>query len=56
VELVAACRGDAELEQWMFQRKKALFEELFGRTLTLRCVSAGHDEFEPMAAGSTGLG
>jgi hypothetical protein len=40
----------------MFQRKKALFEELFGRTLTLRCVSAGHDEFEPMAAGSTGLG
>jgi exopolyphosphatase/guanosine-5'-triphosphate,3'-diphosphate pyrophosphatase len=56
VELVATCRGDAELEQWMFQRKKGLFEELFGRTLTLRCVSAGHDEFEPMAAGGTGLG
>ncbi|HKH88534.1 MAG TPA: Ppx/GppA phosphatase family protein, partial [Acidimicrobiales bacterium] len=56
VELVAICRGDAELEQWMFQRKKGLFEELFGRTLTLRCVSAGHDEFEPMAAGGTGLG
>jgi exopolyphosphatase / guanosine-5'-triphosphate,3'-diphosphate pyrophosphatase len=56
VQLVARCRGDAELEQWMFQRKKGLFEELFGRTLTLRCVSAGHDEFEPLAAGSTGLG
>jgi exopolyphosphatase/guanosine-5'-triphosphate,3'-diphosphate pyrophosphatase len=56
VELVARCRGDAELEQWMFQRKKGLFEEIFGRTLTLRCSSAGHDEFEPMAAGSAGLG
>ncbi|MGD0081932.1 MAG: Ppx/GppA phosphatase family protein [Acidimicrobiales bacterium] len=56
VELVATCRGDAELEQWMFQRKKGLFEELFGRTLTLRCMSAGHDEFEPMAAGRTGFG
>lgn len=56
VELVAACRGDGELEQWMFQRKKALFEELFGRTLTLRCVSTGHDELEPMAAASAGPG
>lgn len=56
VELVATCRGDAELEQWMFQRKKALFEELFARKLTLRAVSVRHDEFEPMAAGSTGLG
>jgi exopolyphosphatase/guanosine-5'-triphosphate,3'-diphosphate pyrophosphatase len=55
VELVARCRGDAELEQWMFQRKKGLFEEIFGRTLTLRCVSAGVDEFEPMAARSAGL-
>jgi exopolyphosphatase/guanosine-5'-triphosphate,3'-diphosphate pyrophosphatase len=51
VDLVARCRGDAELEQWMFQRKKDLFEELFGRTLTLRCVSTGPDEFEPLAAG-----
>jgi hypothetical protein len=39
----------------MFQRKKGLFEELFNRTLTLRCLSAGHDEFEPLAAGSAGL-
>jgi exopolyphosphatase/guanosine-5'-triphosphate,3'-diphosphate pyrophosphatase len=56
VELVARCRGDAELEQWMFQRKKGLFEEVFARTLRLRCVSAGRDEFEPMATGSAGLG
>lgn len=55
VELVATCRGDAELEQWMFQRKKGLFEELFARTLTLRFISAGHDEFEPMTVRSTGL-
>jgi len=52
VELVVQCRGDAELELWMFQRKKALFEELFVRKLTLRIVSAGHDEF--VAAASKG--
>jgi exopolyphosphatase/guanosine-5'-triphosphate,3'-diphosphate pyrophosphatase len=37
VKLLARCRGDAELEQWMFQRKKGLFEEIFGRRLTLDC-------------------
>jgi exopolyphosphatase/guanosine-5'-triphosphate,3'-diphosphate pyrophosphatase len=56
VELVATARGDAELERWMFQRKKALFEELFGRSLELRCIAEGHDEFAPLAVGSTGLG
>jgi exopolyphosphatase/guanosine-5'-triphosphate,3'-diphosphate pyrophosphatase len=56
VQLVAECRGDGELEQWMFQRKKALFEELFGRALTLKCVSSGHDELEPLMATSAGLG
>jgi exopolyphosphatase/guanosine-5'-triphosphate,3'-diphosphate pyrophosphatase len=55
VELVASCRGDAELEQWMFQRKKGLFEELFSRKLTLRCLSVGHDEFGPLTASRTGL-
>ncbi len=56
VEITAHCRGEAELEQWMLQRKKVLFEEIFGRTVTLTCSSAGLDEFEPLAAGGTGLG
>ncbi len=56
VELIATARGDAELERWMFRRKKGLFEELFGRSLELSCVTEGHDEFEPLAAGSAGLG
>ena len=55
VELVATARGDAELERWMFQRKKGLFEEIFGRSLDLWCSAEGHDEFEPLAAGSAGL-
>lgn len=54
VQLVARCRGDAELEQWMFQRKKGLFEELFGRALTLSCVSGAHDELEPTPAAIPG--
>lgn len=55
VELVVTARGDAELERWMFQRKKGLFEETFGRPLELWSTPVGHDEFEPLAAGSTGL-
>jgi hypothetical protein len=39
----------------MFQRKKGLFEELFSRKLTLRCLSVGHDEFGPLTASRTGL-
>lgn len=54
VELVARCRGDAELELWMFQRKKGLFEELSGRQLSFRYESAGPDEFGPIVAGSAG--
>jgi exopolyphosphatase/guanosine-5'-triphosphate,3'-diphosphate pyrophosphatase len=55
VELLITARGDAELERWMFQRKKGLFEEIFDRTLELWCTPVGHDEFEPLAAGSAGL-
>ena len=55
VELVVISKGDAELEQWMFQRKKGLFEELSGCTLVLRCVSAGRDEFEPVLRRTAGL-
>ncbi len=56
VEIVVTARGDAELERWMFQRKKELFEEVFKHRTELWVTAAGHDEFEAMAGGSTGLG
>lgn len=55
VELIVTARGDAELERWMLQRKKGLFEEVFGRNLELWILAAGHDEFETLQRGSAGL-
>jgi hypothetical protein len=55
VVLLAKCRGDAELEQWTFQRKKGLFEELSERVLTFAPESVGPDEFDAVAAGRAGL-
>jgi exopolyphosphatase/guanosine-5'-triphosphate,3'-diphosphate pyrophosphatase len=55
VELVVTARGDAELERWMLQRKKGLFEEIFDRGLELWVTAAGHDEFEPLSRHSAGL-
>jgi len=56
VELVVTARGDAELERWMLQRKKGLFEEVFGRSLEMWVTAAGHDEFETVQRGNAGLG
>ena len=39
----------------MFQRKKGLFEEVYGHSLELVCRAEGRDEFEPLAAGAAGL-
>ncbi|MHB8244883.1 MAG: Ppx/GppA family phosphatase [Acidimicrobiales bacterium] len=43
----APARGEAELETWMFQRKRALFEEVFGIPAMLELSRMAHDEFEP---------
>ena len=55
IVLAATARGDAELERWMFQRKRVLFEELYGHSLELVCRAEGRDEFEPLASGGAGL-
>lgn len=55
VELIVTAKGDAELERWMLQRKKGLFEEMFGRCLELWVSAAGHDEFETLQRGNAGL-
>lgn len=55
VELVVTARGEAELERWMLQRKKGLFEEVFGRSLELWVTVAGHDEYETQPRGHAGL-
>ncbi len=56
VEIVVTARGDAELEQWIFERKKGLFEEIFGIPVTLWCQGAGHDELDGALADGSGLG
>ena len=45
----APARGEAELESWMFHRKRGLFEEVLGVPATLELSRAHHDEFEPEA-------
>lgn len=40
-------RGDAELEAWMFHRKRALFEDVFGLEAVLEVHRLGPDEFQP---------
>jgi exopolyphosphatase/guanosine-5'-triphosphate,3'-diphosphate pyrophosphatase len=43
----APARGEAELETWMFHRKRSLFEDTFGIPAVLELSRAHHDEFEP---------
>lgn len=52
----APARGEAELESWMFQRKRTLFEEVFGIPAELSLRRARHDEFEPDAFVESGHG
>jgi exopolyphosphatase/guanosine-5'-triphosphate,3'-diphosphate pyrophosphatase len=55
ITILAKVRGDAELEQWVFQRKKTLLEELCGRPVRFVAESVGPDEFDAVAAGRAGL-
>ncbi|HEV8064874.1 MAG TPA: Ppx/GppA phosphatase family protein [Acidimicrobiales bacterium] len=55
ITILAKCRGDAELELWVFQRKKTLLEELTGRPVLFAPESVGPDEFEAAVAGGSGL-
>ena len=50
VELVVSARGDAELERWLLQRKKLLFEELFELPISLEVVPTGPEELQTRAA------
>ncbi|MGH9304464.1 MAG: HD domain-containing protein [Acidimicrobiales bacterium] len=56
VEVIAQVKGDAEIERWIFGRKKALFEQVFATGVVLRCEASGHDEIEARLAGGSGLG
>lgn len=47
VVIAAPARGEAELERWMFQRKRTLFEDVYGLPAELELSRAAHDEFEP---------
>ncbi len=46
VEIVVTARGDAELERWLLQRKKVLFEELFEVPISLEVVPTGPEELQ----------
>jgi exopolyphosphatase/guanosine-5'-triphosphate,3'-diphosphate pyrophosphatase len=46
VEIVVSARGDAELERWLLQRKKVLFEELFEVPISLEVVPTGPEELQ----------
>ena len=51
VEIVVSARGDAELERWLLQRKKLLFEELFELPISLEVVPTGPEELQTRASG-----
>jgi exopolyphosphatase/guanosine-5'-triphosphate,3'-diphosphate pyrophosphatase len=55
VEMVASARGDAELERWMLQRKRALFQELFEIPITLEVVPTGPEEMQALGTEEAGL-
>ena len=55
VEVVVSARGDAELERWLLQRKKLLFEELFELPITLEVVPTGPEELQTRASEEVGL-
>jgi exopolyphosphatase/guanosine-5'-triphosphate,3'-diphosphate pyrophosphatase len=54
--VVIAAKGDAELEQWTFRRKKDLFERTFEVTCDVEEVSTGRDDYEEPEALVSGLG
>jgi hypothetical protein len=53
--MVVSARGDAELEQWMLQRKRVLFQELFELPITLEVVPTGPEEMQALGAEEAGL-
>ena len=55
VEMVVSARGDAELEQWMLQRKKMLFQELFEVPVSLEVVPTGPEEMQALGSEEAGL-
>lgn len=55
VEIVVSTRGDAEIERWLLQRKKVLFEELFEVPITLEVVPTGPEELQTRASEEAGL-
>jgi len=55
VELVVSARGEAELERWLLQRKKELFEELFELPISLEVVPTGPEELQTRASEEAGL-
>jgi exopolyphosphatase/guanosine-5'-triphosphate,3'-diphosphate pyrophosphatase len=55
LEVVVSARGDAELESWMLQRKKQLFEELFEVPITLEVVPTGPEEMQALGSEEAGL-
>ena len=55
VEMVVSARGDAELEQWMLQRKKMLFQELFELPVSLEVVPTGPEETQGLGSEEAGL-
>ncbi|HVB05802.1 MAG TPA: Ppx/GppA phosphatase family protein [Acidimicrobiales bacterium] len=46
VTLRIAAKGDAELEQWAFRRKRGLFEKSFGRRVEAVFDRQGREDFE----------
>ncbi len=55
VEVVVSARGDAELERWMLQRKKLLFQELFELPVSLEVVPTGPEEMQGLGSEEAGL-
>lgn len=55
VEIVISARGDAELERWLLQRKKTLFEELFEVPVNLEVVPTGPEMLQVSGGARSGL-
>jgi exopolyphosphatase/guanosine-5'-triphosphate,3'-diphosphate pyrophosphatase len=55
IELAARSRGDAELEQWTFWRKKELFEKTFGVELRLAIEEIGPRGIDLLHGDAAGL-
>jgi len=51
-----AAKGDAELEQWSFRRKRELFERTFSVSCDVEEISTGRDDYEVPDALVSGLG